>query len=183
MRKVVLFKVLLLLRKVVRCRDFLRTRLPRRLSLVGADTSHETPLPNPNTREPKKEISWLRTHGTLPSRSHLLAFLGLFLFFFSHVPFLWWQTTFLGLSFFSRPLLVATDHLGGFNGFHVRVLVCSLSKQKSFAFLTWATFRTKKNLTANLVCSSSVLDFSLSCVKRLVGKKSSTANSRSNLYG
>ncbi len=36
------FKVLLLLRKVVRFQNFLRTWLPRRPSLVGADTSTKT---------------------------------------------------------------------------------------------------------------------------------------------
>jgi hypothetical protein len=36
------FKVLLSLRKVVHFRNFLRTWLSRRLSLVGADTSNET---------------------------------------------------------------------------------------------------------------------------------------------
>ena len=41
----------------------------------------------------------------------------------------------------------------------------------SFAFLTWATRRTKKTWRRILLCSSSVLDFSLSCVKRLVGNK------------
>ena len=60
---------------------------------------------------------------------------------------------------------------GGLKGFLVCALVCSLSENKSFAFLTWAIRRTKKNSTANLLCSSSVLNFSLSCVQRLVGKK------------
>ncbi len=79
------------MRKVVQFRSFLRTWLPRRQSLVGADTSTRRVSLNPNTREPKKEISWLRTHGTFPLRSHLLAFLGILLL--------------------SRPLLLATDHL------------------------------------------------------------------------
>ncbi len=57
------------------------------------------------------------------------------------------------------------------SGFHVCALVCSLSENKSFAFLTWATRRTKKPRRWILLCSSSVLDFSLSCVKRLVGNK------------
>ena len=93
--------VLLSLRKVVHFRNFLRTWLPRRLSLVGADIQTRQVSQNPNTREPKKEISWLRTHGTFPLRSHLLAFLGLFLFLnLLKVPFLWRQTTFLGCLLF-----------------------------------------------------------------------------------
>ncbi len=127
------FKVLLLLRKVVRCRNFLRTWLPRRKSLIGADIQTRWVSQNQNTREPKKEISWLRTHGTLPSRGHLLAFLGLL--------------------FLSRPLLLATDHLpwsfffltspscgdrpalAELNGFHVRDLVCGSSEKKILRFL------------------------------------------------
>ncbi len=49
---------------------------------------------------------------------------------------------------------------------------CSLSENKSFAFLTWATRRTKKTQRQIFLCSSSVLDFSLSCVKRLLTVKS-----------
>ncbi len=50
------FKVLLSLRKVVRCRNFLRLWLPRRLSLVGADNQMRRVSQNPNTREPKKKF-------------------------------------------------------------------------------------------------------------------------------
>jgi hypothetical protein len=99
-----------------------------------------------------------------------------------------WSSSFL---FFSRPLLVATDHLpwsssflsqvplifgnrpalAELNGFHVRDLVCSSSeKNPSLPWLERLVWL-KKNLTANLVGSSSVLDFSLSCVTRLVEKK------------
>jgi hypothetical protein len=46
-----------------------------------------------------------------------------------------------------------------------------LSENKSFAFLTWATRRTKKTRRRIFLCSSSVLDFFLSCVKLLVGNK------------
>ncbi len=147
-----------MLRKVVRCRNFLRiwflcTLKSRRSRYIKQDGSLRTQI-----LVDQKRNSWLRTHGPLPSRSHLLAFLGLFLFFFSYVPFLWQQTTFLGcfLFFFSRPLLVETDHLpwsssflshvplifgdrpalAELNGFHVRDLVCSSLEKKSFAFLT-----------------------------------------------
>jgi len=106
--------VLLSLRKLVRFRNFLRTWLPCRLSLVGADIQTRRVSQNPNTREPKKEISWLRTHGTLPSRSHLLAFLGLFLFLnlltspsCGDRP----PSLVFFFSSFSHPLRVATDHL------------------------------------------------------------------------
>ncbi len=119
--------VLLSLCKVVCFRNFLRTWLPRRLSLVGAYIHTRWVSQNPSTREPKKEISWLRTHGTFPSRSHLLAFWSLSFLEPSHVPFLRRQTTFLGLLlfffltspscgdrppslvFFSSPLFLATD--------------------------------------------------------------------------
>ncbi len=63
------------------------------------------------------------------------------------------------------------DRNGRLNGFHVCALVCSLSENKSFAFLTWATRRTKKTRRRILLCSSSVLDLSLSCVKLLVENK------------
>ncbi len=67
MRKVVLFKVLLLLRKVVRFWNFLCIWLPHRPSLVGADTSTKLGrFQAPNTCEPKKKNSWFRAHGTLP---------------------------------------------------------------------------------------------------------------------
>jgi hypothetical protein len=69
------------MRKVVHFRNFLRTWPPRRLSLVGADIQTRRVSQNPNTHEPKKKF-WLRAHGTLPSWSHLLTFLGLLLFFF-----------------------------------------------------------------------------------------------------
>jgi hypothetical protein len=91
------FKVLLSLRKVVRFQNFLRTLLPRRLSLVGADIQMRRVSQNPNTREPKKKF--LDRGHTEPCLrgSHLLAFLGLFLFLnLLKVPFLWRQTTFLG---------------------------------------------------------------------------------------
>ncbi len=148
-----------MLHKVVRFRNFLRTWLPRRQSLGGADTSNKTGCFQTQILvNQKKEISWLRTHGTLPLRSHLLAFLGLFLFLFFHVPFLWRQTTFLGLllfffltspscgdrppslvvffSFSRPPFFWQQTSPGGFKGFHVRALVCSSSEKKTFAFLT-----------------------------------------------
>ncbi len=105
-------------------------------------------------------------------------------FLLSHVPFLWRQTTFLGcllFFFLTSPSCGDRPALAELDGFHVCDLVCSSSEKKSFTSLTWATRRTKKNSTANLVGSSSVLDFSLSCLTQLVGIKSSTAKSRSNL--
>ncbi len=136
-------KVLLSLCKVVRFRNFLHTWLPRRLSLVGADTSNKSGLSGPKYSWTKKEISWLRAHGTFPSRSHLLAFLGLFLF----------------LNLLTSPSCGDRPPLAELRSFHVRALECSLSEKKSFAFLTWSTSRTNKISTANLVGSSSVLEF------------------------
>jgi hypothetical protein len=142
--------VLLSLRKLVRFRNFLRTWLPRRLSLVGADIHMRRVSQNPSTREPKKEISWLRLtepllRGATFSPSGLL----------SHVPFLWRQTTFLGLLlffflkspshgdrppslvFFSSPFIFGDrPALAEFNGIHVRDLVSSSSEKKPFASLT-----------------------------------------------
>ena len=48
--------VLLSLRKVVHFRNFLRTWLPCRQSLVGADIQTRWVSQNPNTREPKKKF-------------------------------------------------------------------------------------------------------------------------------
>jgi|FrelakmetLWP11LW_1041352.scaffolds.fasta_scaffold67424_1 hypothetical protein len=48
--------VLLLLRKLIRFRNFLRTWLPRRQSLVGADIQTRRVSQNPNTREPKMKF-------------------------------------------------------------------------------------------------------------------------------
>ncbi len=69
-------KVLLSLRKVVRFRNFLRTWLPRRLSLVGADIQTRRVSQNPNTREPKKEILGVGHTEPCLHGSHLLTFLG-----------------------------------------------------------------------------------------------------------
>ena len=121
-----------MLRKVVRFRNFLCTWLPRRLSLVGADTSNETGrfqtqiLVNQKKKflvEGTRNLAFAEPPSCLPWS---------FSFLHSHVPFLWRQTTFLGLllffltspffgdrppslvfffSSFSRPLLVATDQL------------------------------------------------------------------------
>jgi hypothetical protein len=140
------FKVMLLLRKVVRFWNFLRTWIPRRLSLVGANTSNK--MGRFQTQILVNQKKKFLVEGT-----RNLAFTGA-TFSFSLVFF---------FSSFSRPLLVATDHLpwpssflshlplfwrqtspGRLNDFHVRALVCSSSEQKSFAFLTWATRRTKK---------------------------------------
>ncbi len=104
--------------------------------------------------------------------SHLLAFLGLFLFF-----------SFLFLTF-SRPLFVAIDQpwwtqwLPWLSRTPI-ALVGSSSYKKSFAFLNWATRRTKKlngESYTLLVGSSLVLTFLLSYVKWLVGKKYLTVN-------
>ena len=131
--------VLLSLRKVVHFRNFLCTWLPCRPSLVGADTSTETGrFQTQILVNQKKGILGL---GHMEPCLRGVTFLPSLVFFFSS---------------FSRPLLVATDHLpwsssflshvplffwrqtssGGLNGFHVRALVCSLLEQKSFAFLT-----------------------------------------------
>ncbi len=122
-------------------------------------------LLNPNTREPKKRNSWLRTHGTLPSLEPP-----------SRLP---WSFSFL-FSTFSRSLLVAIDQpwrtqqLPWLSCTSI-ALVGSLSYKKSFAFSIWATRRTKKldgESFTLLVGSLLVLSFLLSCVKQLVGKKS-----------
>jgi hypothetical protein len=92
--------VLLLLQKVVRFWNFLRTWLPRRLSLVGADTSNETghfqtqTLVNQKKKFLVKDTQNL-AFAELPSRLPWS-----FSFLLSHVPFLWGQTTFLGLLLF-----------------------------------------------------------------------------------
>ncbi len=52
---------MLSLRKVVRFRNFLCTWLPRRLSLVGANTSNKMGLSEPKYSWTKKKI-WLRAH-------------------------------------------------------------------------------------------------------------------------
>ncbi len=130
MRKVVLFKVLLLLRKVVCFRNFLSTWFPCRPSLVGADTSTKLGrFQAPNTREPKKRNSWVRAHRTLPLLEPLSclpwsfsllffflspscgdrpAILGPFLFFLTS-PYCGDRPAFLGLFLFltfSRPLFL-----------------------------------------------------------------------------
>ncbi len=122
--------VLLLLRKVVRFRNFLRLWLPRRPSLVGADTSTETGhfqtqiLMNQKKKflvEDTRNLAFAEPRSRLPWS---------FSFLLSHVPFLWRQTTFLGLLlfffltspscgdrppslvfffYFSRPHFLATD--------------------------------------------------------------------------
>ena len=104
------FKVLLSLRKVVRCRNFLRTWLPRRLSLVGVNIQTRQVSQSPYTREPKKKFLGLGHTEPFLRGSHLLAFLGLFSFLDSDVPFSRRQTTFLGLLLnFLVPLILATD--------------------------------------------------------------------------
>ncbi len=93
MRKVILFKVLLSLRKVVHFQNFLRTWLPRRPSLVGADTSTESGRFQAQILvNQKKGILGLGHTKPCLRWSHLVAFLGLFLFYS-----------------FSSPLLVAID--------------------------------------------------------------------------
>ncbi len=162
------FKVLLLLRKVVRFRNFLRTLLPRRPSLVGADTSTE--MGHFKTQilvNQKKGILGLGHTEPCLRWSHLLAFLGLFLFF-----------SFLFLTF-SRPLFVAisqpwrTQRLPWLSCTST-ALVCSSLAKKSFAFLNWATRRTK-NLNGEsctpLGGSLLVLDFSSFLLETTCRKK------------
>ncbi len=125
------FMVMLLLRKVVRFRNFLRTWLPRRLSLVGADTSNETGrfqtqiLMNQKKKFLVKDtwnLAFVEPPSCLPwSFSFLLShvpflwqqttFPWSFSFLLSHVPFLWRQTTFLGLLLFflTSPFFGGTD--------------------------------------------------------------------------
>ncbi len=141
------FKVLLLLCKLVRFRNFLRTWLPR--NHAGADTSTET-------GRFKTQILVNQKKEFLVEGTWNLAFVGAtfspsLVFFFSFI-----------FLFFSRPLLVATDHHPWSFSFLFfsflrppfvaaslasrtsTALVCSSSVKKSFAFLTWATRRTKK---------------------------------------
>ena len=126
--------------------------------------------------------------------SHLLAYLGLFLFlsflfstfsppFFVAIDQPWqtqrlpWSFSFLFLTF-SRPLFICNrPALANSTAWLFRTfiaLVGSSSYKKFFAFLNWATHRTKKldgESFPLLVGSLSVLFFLLSCVKQLVGKK------------
>jgi hypothetical protein len=88
--------VLLLLRNVVRFRNFLRTLLPCRPSLVGADTSTKTGrFKTQILVNQKKGIFGLGHTEPCLLWSHLLAYLG---------PFF----SFLFLTF-SRPLFVVID--------------------------------------------------------------------------
>ncbi len=111
-----------MLRKVVLFRNLLRTWLPRRPSLIGADTSTETGRFQTQILVNQKKGILGSGHMEPCLRwSHLLAYLGLFLFF-SFLVFLtspscgdrppslvfFFSCLFL---FFSHPLLVATDHL------------------------------------------------------------------------
>ncbi len=133
-----------MLRKVVRFRNFLRTWLPRRQSLVGADTSNETGCFQSQilVNQKKKflvEGTWNLSFAEPPSRLSWSFFFLLshapscgdrppslvFFFSFSRPPFFWRQTS---------P--------GGLNGFHVRALVCSSSEKNPS--LSLATCRTKK---------------------------------------
>jgi hypothetical protein len=130
---------------------------------------------NPNTREPKKKF--------FVEGKRNLAFAGAtfspsLVFFFSSL---------------SPPLLVARDHLPWSSYFlffltsplffgdipaladstastYVPLYVARRKNNPSLSRLERLVGR-KKNSTANLIVSFSVLDFSLSCDKRLEGKK------------
>ncbi len=142
-----------MLRKLVRFRNFLRTWLPRRLSLVGADIQTRRVSQSPNTREPKKKFLVEDTRNLAfaepPSR---LPWSFSFLFF-SYVPFLWRQTTFLGrfLFFLTSPSCGDRPALAELNGFHVRDLVCSSWEKKSFAFLTCRQKNLRRQILVVLV--------------------------------
>ncbi len=87
------FKVLLSLRKLVRFRYFLRTLLPRRISLVGADTSNETGRFQTQILVNRKKKFFVEGTRNLAFAGD--TFLPSLVFSFSflfHVPFLWRQT-------------------------------------------------------------------------------------------
>ncbi len=123
-----------MLRKVVRFRNFLRTWLPRRLSLVGADIQTRRVSQSPYTREPKKKflIEDTRNLGfisreppsCLPWSFSFLFFLRHLLVATDHLP---WSSSFLS----HIPFLWRKTSLAELDGFHVRDLVCSSSVEKN----------------------------------------------------
>ncbi len=122
------FKVLLSLRKVVHFRNFLRTWLPWKET--------REPILQPRRAASKPKYSWTKKKGILGLGhtepclrwSHLLAFLGLILFFSFLFP------------TFSRPFFVAIDQpwqtqrLPWLSRTSIALVGSSLAK-KSFAFL------------------------------------------------
>jgi hypothetical protein len=149
---------------------------------------------NPNTREPKKKFLVEDTRNlAFAGATFSPSMVFFFSWTFSRSPSCGDRPPSLVVFFssFSRPLLVETDHLpwsssclshvplifgdrpalAELTGFHIRVHVCSSSEKKSFAFLTWATRRTKKTWWQILYVARRYLNFSLSCGKRLVGKE------------
>jgi hypothetical protein len=92
--------VLLSLHKVVRLRNFLCTWLPRRLSLVGADTSNETGRFQTQILVNQKKKFLVKDTRNLAFAEQPSRLPWSFSFLLSHVPFMWSQTTFLGLLLF-----------------------------------------------------------------------------------